>query len=60
MKVVYCFDASSIFIGQNPNFRSRYKNVQHLLDSLMPPEFMAGGRSLFCMGIQMVEVNIEA
>ena len=35
------------------------KNVQHLPDSPMPPEFSAGCRSPFCMHIQMAEVNTE-
>ena len=50
VKVVYCFDAFSIFICQNPNLRSRLeKNVQHLPNSPMPPVFWAEGGSPFFM-----------
>ena len=37
----------SNLICQNPNFRTRQEKNQHLTDSLIPPEFLAKGRSLF-------------
>ena len=45
VKVVYCFDASSILFAKTPTLVPGKKNVQHLPDSLMPPEFSVRGRS---------------
>ena len=47
VKAVYCFNASSIFIFQNPDLRSKQENVQHLPNSPMPPVFWTGSRSPF-------------
>ena len=60
LKAVYCFDASSIFICQNPDFRvqarkmsSTYQAVQHFLNP------QKGVGVFLHMGIKMAEVNTE-
>ena len=45
VKAIYCFDASFIFICQNPNCGPGKENVKHLPDSPIPPESSAGARS---------------
>ena len=58
--VVYCFDASSLFICQNPNFRSKkekvsstYKTLQHFLYSGQ------GVGVLFLVSVKAAEVDAE-
>ena len=60
LKVVYCFDASSIFICQNPNLRSMQEKFQAPTKLSKASCILGRGyESFFCVGIKVAEVNAE-
>ena len=61
LKAVYCFDASSIFICQNPNLSSRHKKMSSSYQTLQPLlNSCEGVGVLLHMCVQAVEVNTES